>query len=101
MRRTFPLPKRKGKQPAHNHRGTPSSRPTPFKHSLASSLASNDTTLPGPGLLLLGSWVRFVAAASISFSFSAGTPDKTAKRSAEIQALGAFRGTDAISQSSE
>jgi hypothetical protein len=48
MRRTSPLLKRKGKQPPRDHRGTPSSRPTSFKHSLVSSLASMTPGDQGP-----------------------------------------------------
>ena len=93
-----------------DHRGTPSSRPTSFKHSLAKTRASNDTTWPtfepAPLLALAveeacvglpGGSVWPPAARSLSLP-AAGTPD-IARRSAAIHAFGDFRGTDAISQS--
>ena len=43
---------------------------------LACSLASNDMGWPAPRLLQLESWIRLLPSVSISFSFSADTPDR-------------------------
>jgi hypothetical protein len=80
---------------SHSHRGTPSSRPTSFKHSLASSRASSDKRLPSP---FPYTWRSLRWVCTFAGSLPACRPGAT-RRSAEIHAFGAFRGMDAISQS--
>jgi len=80
---------------SHSHRGTPRSRPTSFKHSLASSRASSDKRLPSP---FPYTWRPLRWVCTFSGSLPAWLPGAT-RRSAVVHAFGAFRGMDVISQS--